>query len=167
MGLGSRVADKIRSIASEKREQYREKRDIDKAAKKVEREEYINQYRVKKMEQAKVNAKERVQRKTAPIESRVIKNSGKAYTAANSGLNFLNGNTFGYATDSRQTSANINNLLGFGPKRKVKTSIKPKSKVTTIRSGGKTITIRDAPDAEQEKKKERTVADNINDLLGF
>jgi hypothetical protein len=90
-----------------------------------------------------------------------------AGNAARSGLDFLSGGDIfgGMGGGGASTSKNIEDMLGFGNSRP--TQLKPKSKRTTIHTGGKTITISENA-AEGEaigKKKGKNYWDNLDDIM--
>ncbi len=166
MGFGSKLYSRVKASYHEKqterKEQQAKRRELDREAKEVERMHYEDAYKKEKLKLAHESG--RARGKSAARGSSRIGN-------LQSGINFLSQDTFGIGQASGpQISSNINSLLGFGStaKKTVNRNKKgPKGKYTTIRTNGQTITIREKIDDEQNKKKQKTVADNINELLGF
>lgn len=176
MGLGSRVIQGIRDRANEKRAEHASKEQLEHKKKNIDamasvagkaqyNKEYADEYYKQRMAQQKEQARERARQ---DVQGRPHGTSRSARIAgvsskATAGLNFLNS---GQASGP-QIASNINSLLGFGGSthKKGVNPNKPKAKVTTVRTGGKTITIREKLEDGDQPKKERSIADNINDLL--
>jgi hypothetical protein len=134
---------------------------------------------VKKRKQKQFNESYAKQQLEPKAKGQRLQNIGHALTgpqakrtgnAAVSGLGFLSGDMFGMSGNSGNINTNLNNLLDFGGPRShtMQPAIKPKAKRTTIHTGNETITIsqRD-PNLNQTKKREKSISENIEDLLGF
>lgn len=172
MGLGDKIAEKFHERAERKREESERKRDIDRQARKIEQTEYYKNYRSNKYEEAKQRGAQRAKGRSfnlggSPISSERVRGAGNA---ASSGLKFLGGDLgFGaVGGSSTDISNNLQDLIGFGGSSKASKPVGLKPKRTTISTGGKRITITDNSAMEGQplhKKKEKTVFENLEDLM--
>jgi hypothetical protein len=165
---------RLSQARAERKEDNQRKTEIDNRVKAQEKEEYYKQYESTRMANVKARATQRAQGGNRlggvgkAIGSVATKKNGHAAFA---GLDFLSGDMFGTAKgqSSQNVSAGIEDLMNLGPPIKrhaPQASFKPKR--TTINTGGKRITITEQnPLAEGKQRREKTTAENIEDLLGL